>query len=254
MTRSRFVLPIVSAALAAAAMLAPTSAHAQQPPAPAAAGAAAGGTDHSQVVGSFGVGYLGLGGIAIGTLTNNGNNFTLGERNIDAPIIGVRYWLSDTLGIDAGVGFGTQSGKSTSKIDGVSNPDQEDPGAMGFLLHAGVPLVLGTPGAHHTFQVVPELNLGFGSSKVKGNGQPDTDLSGFRLDVGARAGTEIQFGFIGLPKLALQATVGLYFTSTSVGAKTDNDEFKRSSTRIGTTVQAAPWAIFTNNISALYYF
>lgn len=258
MTRSRFVLPLVSATLAAAAMLAPTSAHAQQPPAPAAAGAAAGGTDHSQVVGSFGVGYLGLGGITIaGGLP--GQNGAVGRTNIDAPIIGVRYWLSDTLGIDAGIGFGIQSGKATNK-NGPTTTETEKPAATGFLLHAGVPLVLGTPGQHHTFQVVPELNLGFGSSTQKfqappgGTAPPNLELSGFRLDIGARAGTEIQFGFIGLPKLALQATVGLYFTTTSVTAKQDQVEGTDSDTRIGTSVQAAPWAIFTNNISALYYF
>jgi hypothetical protein len=254
MTRSRYVLPLVSAMLAGAAMLAPSQAQAQQPPAPAAGGAAAGGTDHAQVSGTFGVGYLGLGGITIGQL--NGQAF--GARTIDAPIIGVRYWLSESFGIDAGVGVGIESGKVTNK-NGSTTVETEKPAATGFLLHAGVPLVLGTPGQHHTFQVVPELNVGFGSSTIKGqtvNGvtSPDTNLGGFRLDIGARAGTEIQFGFMGLPKLALQATVGLYFTTTNVTAKQDQLELTDSNTRIGTTVQAPPWAIFTNNISALYYF
>lgn len=254
MTRSRYVLPLLATALAGATMLTSTEAAAQQPPAPAPAGAAAGGTDHAQVAGTFGVGYLGLGGIAIGTLNNN----ALGSRTIDAPIIGVRYWLSESMGIDAGIGFGTESGKTTSK-NGSTSTETEKPAATGFLLHAGVPLALGTPGQHHIFQVVPELNLGFGSSTIKGttnNGvtTADTTLGGFRLDIGARAGTEIYFGFVGLPKLSLQATVGLYFSTQSTSAKQDQAEFTDSNTRIGTTVQAAPWAIFTNNISALYYF
>ncbi|MCS6898596.1 MAG: hypothetical protein RMJ98_10215 [Myxococcales bacterium] len=260
MMRSRYVLPLVSAMLAGAAMLAPSQAHAQQPPAPApaAGGAAAGGTDHAQVSGTFGVGYLGLGGITIaGGLPDAGGNIT--RRNIDAPIIGVRYWLSESFGIDAGIGFGIESGKTTDKNAGTTT-EVEKPSATGFLLHAGVPLVLGTPGQHHTFQVVPELNVGFGSSTIKfpsppgGTAPPDLTLGGFRLDIGARAGTEIQFGFMGLPKLALQATVGIYFTTTNASAKQDQREFTDSNTRIGTTVQAPPWAIFTNNISALYYF
>lgn len=248
----RFALPLLATVLAGAVMLTSTEAAAQQPPAPA--GATAGGSDHSQVTGTFGVGYLGLGGIAIGQL----NNTSLGSRTIDAPIVGVRYWLSDSLGIDAGIGFGYESGKSTNK-NGSTTVETEAPAATGFLLHAGVPLALGTPGEHHIFQVIPELNVGFGSSTIKGttnNGvtTADTNLGGFRLDIGARAGTEIQFGFIGLPKLALQATVGLYFTTQSTSAKQDNLELTASSTRIGTTVQSAPWALFTNSISALYYF
>jgi hypothetical protein len=244
MTRSRILLPL-STALAAAAMLASTEASAQQPPAPAAA---SGGTNHAQVVGSFGVGYMGLGGITIAGSLNGG------ARNIDAPIIGARYWVSDSLGIDAGIGFGTESGKRTAK-NGATTAETEKPSATGFLFHAGVPLVLGTPGQYHTFQVVPEFNVGFGSSTIKGqNGAKDIELGGFRLDIGARVGSEIHFGFVGLPKLALQATVGLYFSTSSTSAKQDQVEDSDSNTRIGTSVQAAPWSIFTNNISALYYF
>ena len=36
--------------------------------------------------------------------------------------------------------------------------ETEKPSATGFLFHGGVPLALGTPGAHHIFQVVPEFN------------------------------------------------------------------------------------------------
>lgn len=252
---------VSSLVLAGGALLSPSVAFAQPdaapPPAasPSMSTASAGGSDHSQVVGTFGVGYMGLGGIDIGAL--NGN--ALGVRSISAPIIGARYWISDMLGIDAGIGFGFESGKDTAK-NGGTTVETDRPSATGVLLHAGVPLALGTPGQHHTFQVVPELNVGFGSSTIKGQAQnggaapPDIDLGGFRLDIGARAGTEIQFGFIGLPKLALQATVGLYFTHSSTSAKQDQVEFSTSSNRIGTTVQQAPWAIFTNNISALYYF
>lgn len=264
MTISHLTPRSFSAALLGGAMLlAPAVASAQdpKPAAPAAGGgAAAGGTDHSQVAGTFGVGYLGLGGITIADATPGAQGaLNFGTRNIDAPIIGARYWMSESLGIDVGLGFGTSSGKTTNK-NGATTVETEKPSATGFLFHGGVPLALGTPGAHHIFQVVPEFNVGFGSSTQKfqaQNGQaapPDLKLSGFRLDIGARAGTEIQFGFIGLPKLSLQATVGLYFSTSSVSAKQDQVEFTDSNTRIGTTVQAAPWAIFTNSISALYYF
>ena len=262
MMTSRYARQLFSAALLAggALLLAPSVALADDAPKPAAAGAAAGGSDHSQVVGTFGVGYLGLGGLALGTLNAGaGGGASLGTSTVDAPIIGMRYWLNEGMGIDAGIGLGLQSGKTTNK-NGATTTDKDKPGVTGFLLHVGVPLALGSGGAHHTFQIVPEANVGFASSTIKGSAPPggtappDIKLSGFRLDIGARAGTEIQFGFIGLPKLALQATVGLYFTTTSTSAKQDVVELSDSNTRIGTTVQSAPWAIFTNNISALYYF
>jgi hypothetical protein len=172
------------------------------------------------------------------------------------------------MGIDAGLGFGMTSGESKSKAVGggtTTETTTEDPSTLGVGLHAGVPLVMAS-GQHHTFQVVPELNLAFGSRSGKTggqNGQPTTttDDGGFHLDLGARAGTEIHFGFIGLPKLSLQATIGLRVNYDSVSTKVKTDgaaatenENSRSTLSLSTNVQNAPWAIFTNTISALYYF
>lgn len=53
-------------------------------------------TDHESVVRRFGIGYMGR-----RTITINPN----GPATVDAPIIGVRYWLDPRIGIDAGVGF-----------------------------------------------------------------------------------------------------------------------------------------------------
>ena len=240
MTRLTAVSSLVSSVLLGGLLLVtPSEVQAQTAPTPVAT--TAGGTDHSQVVGTFGVGYMGLGGIAIA------------GRNIDAPIIGARYWLNEGMGIDAGLGFGYSSSKNTTKLGGTTT-ETENPSATGILLHGGVPLALAT-GQHHTFQVVPELNVGYGTQTIKpAGGGDETKNTGFRLDLGARAGTEVQFGFIGLPRLALQATVGLYFTYASISSKTGDNESSGSSTSISTTVQQAPWAIFTNNVSAIYYF
>jgi hypothetical protein len=76
--------------------------------------------------------------------------------------------------------------------------------------------------------------------------------------VGARAGAEIHFGFIDIPQLALQASIGLRFDvdsgSTTDSTGPDDVEVSSNRTHLHTTVQGAPWAIFTNNIAALYYF
>jgi hypothetical protein len=81
-----------------------------------------------------------------------------------------------------------------------------------------------------------------------------TDLSGLLLEIGARAGAEIHFGFMDLPNLSLQGTVGLVVrhesrTVTPPGGM----DFSVGSTVLQTTVGNEPWDIFTGNITAIYY-
>ena len=97
--------------------------------------------------------------------------------------------------------------------------------------------------------------------RVRENSKKSTasrKLSGFYFDIGARAGAEIHFGFIGVPELSLQGTVGLALQRQSVSATTTvagaESSVSDGTTRIGTSLQAPPWAIFTNNIAAIYYF
>jgi len=201
---------------------------------------AADATDHASVVGHFGVGYMGR--RSIGIDADAAGNFV----TVDAPVIGVRYWLDPMIGIDAGLGVLLSSG--STKTGAVSTDRQ---GYTVFILHGGVPLAL-AGGKHYSFQIVPELNLGFSSSKRGGVGD---DLSGFHLDVGARAGTEIQFGFIGIPELSLQAGVGLALAYDRVKASPAmGDATTVSRTALSTGVGDNPWNIFTGNIAALYYF
>lgn len=226
-------------------------------PAPAAAAADDGLTDHEKVVGHFGVGYLGLTQLPIGTGPVNNT----GRATLDAPVIGVRYWLMERLGIDAGVGFtffsssrAVEANNALTEVDG--------PAAFGLALHGGLPLAF-AHAKHYKFLLIPEVNVGFTRRGEKQNGNPappDIVRTGFRLDVGARVGTEIQFGFIGVPELALQASVGLNFRrqvwknsqdGINGGPPTSSSD---GETSLGTTVQADPWALFVNNISAIYYF
>ncbi len=198
------------------------------------AAAVAGNSDHDAVVGRLAVGYLGRTNIAI-----------QGGGNVPVPVVGVRYWLSDMLGIDAGVGFGF--GSSSNTAAGMST---DGPSVHGFMLHGGVPLSLASAG-HFSFQIVPELNLGFAGSSATVAGV-DTSQSGFHLDVGARAGAEIHFGFINVPQLALQGGVGLRMNIDSTSS--DPVDNGGSAWNIGTNVGDNPWNIFTSNVAALYYF
>lgn len=256
---------VTSSALAQAADAAPAAAAPAAPPEPAPAAAdasasssgsaqvgmalpgaapqaaaVAGSSDHDAVVGRLAVGYLGRNGV---TIAGAGINPTV----IPTPVIGVRYWLSDMLGIDAGVGFGLTSG--SAEVMGMSN---DGPSWHLFMIHGGVPLALANAG-HFSFQIVPELNLGFAGASQDVGGMTSKG-SGFHLDVGARAGAEIHFGFINVPQLSLQGSVGLRLNMDSTSQTVMDVDQSTSAFSVGTTVGDNPWNIFTSNVAALYYF
>jgi hypothetical protein len=219
-------------------------------PAPApAAPAAEGPSDHEQVVGRFAVGYFGISQIPI---ANQGG----GAGALSAPVIGMRYWMSDRIGLDVGLGFRTQSG-TTETVAGNVTQTVDQPGALALGVKAGVPIALAY-GKHFTFTLVPELFVGGATRTVQQPNQPDISLTGSRIELGARIGGEIQFGFIGIPQLALQGSVGVNVARIAAKGSQDLQNGTQSQAFdqivFGTTVQNDPWALFTNSISALYYF
>lgn len=207
-------------------------------------------SDHEKyAVGHFAVGYMGLNAIPIAEA--NGNAGT-----INAPIVGVRYWFNERFGLDVGLGLGWTGGSTETK-NGNTSTTTDQAARFGLAIHGGVPISFASF-KHYKFLVIPEVNLAFARSSVAAanNTDSDTTLSGFQLDLGGRIGGEIHFGFIGVPQLSLQATVGAAFRYQSIGLSQDTPSRSASSSAwsFGTTVQSDPWALFTNNISALYYF
>jgi hypothetical protein len=216
---------------------------------------ATGDSDHDKMVGHLAVGYLGTTSVPIATAGGAG----VGAASVTTPVVGVRYWVNPRIGIDGGLGLGWNGGSSET-VTPTQTVTTNQASVFGVALHGGVPIAL-VSAKHYTFEVIPELNVGFATSTVSAQnvpaGQPvppDTKLSGFKLDIGARAGAEVHFGFIGVPQLALQGTIGASFSTESRSVKVDTSSSSSSSSRFGTSVQASPWAIFTNNITALYYF
>ena len=236
------------AALGAALVAATTSMTSQaQEAAPAsAAPAAPTGTNHSQFVGDFAIGFLGTTGLSIADETG-------GFEAVNAPVIGARYWLDDFMGIDAGLGFILAS--QSSKVEaGGTTTETEDPQPAGLVLHGGLPLAL-ADSQYFVFEIVPELNVGLAGNTVDVGGT-DVSLSGFHFDIGARAGAEVHFGFIDLPQLSLQAGIGVALAYDRVSATNEetNDSASASRLAFGTNVGGDPWDVFTGSIAALYYF
>jgi len=187
----------------------------------------------------FAIGYSGFSQVPVGGTT----------ADLTVPAVGVRYWTSPTVGLDLALGIGWAGG--STEAAGVSTDKNS---VFGFILAGGVQLALATS-RHVSFQVIPFLTFAHGSTST-GTGAAQTDFSGTRVDVGARAGLEIFFGFIGIPELALSATVGLQLdyrkvTSSTVGVNASTSD---STTSITTTVQNNPWDIFAGSVAARYYF
>lgn len=212
-------------------------------------------SDHEKVIGHLAVGYLGLTTLPIA----GGGGI---PDTVNAPVVGVRYWFAERIGLDVGLGFGLSSG-STESVTGAQTVTTDRPSVFGMALHGGVPLVFAHV-KHFKFLTVPELNIGFARATEQPAGgapgaqPPEVSHSGFHLDVGARIGSEIHFGFIGVPQLSLQATIGLFGRIDNRKASSEvngvTNSVSSSSSGFGTSVQSDPWAIFANNISALYYF
>jgi hypothetical protein len=226
-------------------------------PGPQAA-AVAGDSDHDMMVGSFALGYLGRRSVPYGSGDPAAGTQATGTTQ--APIIGMRYWISPLLGLDAGLGF-SMLGDGTTRVETTGAPAVEADLApvTAFMVHVGVPLALSNTG-HFSFQVIPEANVGFATQKVDQSsaGLPEITGTGLALDVGARGGAEIHFGFIGVPQLSLQGSIGLLYRlerskveSSIPGSTTEYTETVGSFT---TTVYDNPWNIFTSNVAALYYF
>ena len=229
-------------------------------------------TDHEKVVGKFGVMYFGVTQLPIGV----GAPAAVTRGSVQAPVIGMRYWLKERMGIDVGLGFNFFSSSTATERFGqatcptsVCETNTDGPAVLAFALHGGLPLAFAY-GKHYKFLLVPELNLGYATQTEAAQNvapgaatPPDIHRTGFRLDVGARVGTEIQFGFIGIPELALQASIGLNFRrqvwhasqDASAAAGVPNPSSSSDGqNNFGTTVQSDPWALFVNNVSAIYYF
>ena len=209
----------------------------------------AGSSAHEAVVGRFGVGWFGTTDVPVGPA---GGPAAPGNTPIPTPIVGLRYWLNGMIGIDAGLGFYTAS--SATRIENGAATTTEGPTRTSFVIHAGVPISLADVG-NFAFRVTPELNVGIGTGGIKGvMGGPNTDLSGFLLQGGVRAGAEVFFGFIGIPQLSLEGSVGAFLSSSTGKASQGGGSTRYSTFIFSTSSVAQPWDIFRRDIAARYYF
>jgi hypothetical protein len=200
-------------------------------------------SDHASVVGRWGVGLQSVALLPIAGPCCDATNAGPQLETINAPIIGVRHWVRRTLGVDLGIGIGVHTALNEAS-------------SYGFALHGGLPIVIGQ-GRYTAFEVTPEGTLGFAFGSNPAALPPvggSATVNGFLLRVGARAGTEVHFGFIGLPELALQASVGLYWLGESYNLDVNGLRIGSRFMTLTTSVNGNPWDIFSESVAALYYF
>lgn len=238
----------------------PTGTQEEPPPAhgedPASAGSETGSAsgsnaadDHMRAVGRVAVGYMGLTTVPVASFDSAG---TAGVGTVSAPALGIRYWLSELVGLDVGLGLGYVGGNVQS--GGLTFPT---PDAFAMAIHAGAPIAL-FHAEHYKLLVIPEINFAFATGTWYGaDPSNDQSRSGLLFQIGGRIGTELHFGFWGIPQLSVQASVGIYFDYTSVGFGTSaagTPAVTANLISFATTVQGDPWDAVLGALTALYYF
>ncbi len=253
-----------AASAAPAASPVPSSAPAPTPIAPVEPVAPAKPeTDHALVIGHFGFGYFGQYDAAIGV--------TRSTASVPIQMVGIRHWFS-RVRLDLAIGLGLSSGSSSASINGGDTVSTDDASLLAFGARVALPVALWVD-KHYTVFAGPEVVYAHAGETIPApaptpGATPISDTShlGDRFTLGVRAGAEVQFGFIGLPRLALDASLGvaLDYTSTKSSGTLATvtpgvpagGVFVRKQNRlsVATSTSHQPWNIFITNVAAVYYF
>ena len=134
---------------------------------------------------------------------------TAANPGLTVPTVGIRYWAAPrSLESISGWGCSCPAALPPRRTPrGCLRPSMTPIERRSCCMAAY--LSLSAESNHFNVQITPELDVGFGSGTI--HAMPtNTDLSGFLLQVGGRAGAEVYFGFIGIPQLSLDASVGSF--------------------------------------------
>lgn len=238
-----------------------------------------GPTDHSQVVGRMGLRYFGSTSVpalvrALDSMGVPGRDISASASGGTLHTVGGRYWLNSNLALEGGLAFGFQSGGTTTTTTagaGTTTVAADNPNFFGIGVQVGLPIMV-AEAKHLSIHFDPYLALHYGHSAITltpaNDETRDLSLNAVLFKVGANATAELQFGFLGIPQLGLQATLGVelaYGTSSfnTVVTTTRAGQQPRTETTasasgfsIGTTVgpNYSLAEMITGSISAVYYF
>lgn len=225
---------------------APTDTAPREPDLSEPSGADDAQTDHERVVGHVGIGYLSA------TVVPTGADEMGEPMTTSAQVIGARYWLARSIGMDLGLGVGIRREKREET--GFYGDVTLDTHQRAIALHFGIPIAP-VFGPHYTILIVPEANIGFGRSFDDTPDAPHVENKGFSGEFGLRLGAEIQFGFVGIPKLSLQASVGAYVNRAKIRRKEEfEDPYNVDQTSFQTSLRGKVVDVFASSFALIYYF
>jgi hypothetical protein len=203
-------------------------------------------TDGERAIDKWGFAYF-------GSQTFRFGNFNGAPNDVDVFTVGVRRWQQPSPGsvhkwaYDAGVGLVMSN---TTHFDPALGGATYKASALGASLHVGIPVAL-AQGRHVTFLAAPEVDALYATGGNDYPGPSRTKWKGAGLGLGAKAGFELFFGFLGMPQFSLQGTFGLALRYTSSTGKLGNTETKDSTWRFGTD---RPLGFMVGDIAAIYYY
>lgn len=208
--------------------------------------------DFDQVAGRWGAAFFGVRSVDFGS-------FPPGTPNtVEVVTLGVRRWMapgsmssSRSWAIDAGLGFAYGRTKTETPVTGGGTSSAQASG-FGLGFHLGLPIAL-AQGRHVTALLAPEVDLLYVSGKAdQGTPLRIIDWRGFGFDAGVRLGAEVYFGFLDMPQLALEGSLGVKARYDSVTmdpkavGQSDVSHWRMGSDR--------PLGFLAGNVAVIYYF
>lgn len=215
-------------------------------------------TGRALVVHRWGLGYFGQMDVPIGW-----TGARAAGSSVPLQMVGARTWLG-RVRLDLAVGVNLQGG--SNDVDGASS---SQPSFFAWGARVAAPIALYSA-QNFTVFLGPEIAYGranestpaVAENPVTGErAKQQVDHSGHRFALGARGGAEVHFGFMGLPRLALDATLGLsldltagYSDGIATKSLVTNGSASYSHVGLQSFTSHQPWNIFITNVAAVYYF
>ncbi len=214
-------------------------------PAPAAPSPVAPVTALERRRGSVGVGYLG--GMSVG------RSLGLGVSSLTVPVLGVRWWTPlPRVAVELGAGVMAD----VFQVEPSQQPLAQNTETIELAWHAALPIAL-VSAEHAIVVLAPQFRVGH---SIVSNGRPSTTTPyGWTFDFSLKGGVEVFFGFIGLDRLSLEASIRVgvshdVHTRVLPSPLQPNETLSIYSTRFSTSVSGSAWDVVASSLALRYYF
>lgn len=216
-------------------------------------------TDHAVVVGHLGLRYFGAAYMPALAFAEDG--MTLQESGKGLTTVGLRYWFSKTVGADVGVGVAFARGSTTVGAPGTT---EDEPAFFALGVQAAMPIMV-AEAKHLAIHVDPGMYLRYGRSAIdvlQDGATTEDRFTSVQFGIGGNVVAELQFGFMGVPQLGLEAQLGVALAydakhlETTLRGTGSTSSVSTDSVNFGTTAGPAYGLdqVLKGSLSAVWYF